>query len=74
MRAKEHNKIVITTTIMVLIITIFSISCLDSESWIPVIILAVCAVYFLLFFLANYTDSRNNEEGDIWDETNDKAA
>jgi len=74
MNAKEHNRIVKTTTIMVLIISIFSIMCLDSESWVPVIILAVCAIYFLLFFLANYTDSRIDKEGDIWNETNDKAA
>lgn len=73
MSKREHNNLIKAITIVAVIMAILSALCLDSESWIPVIVLAICSGWLLLFTIANCTE-RKNEEGDIWDEVKDKVA
>lgn len=73
MSKREHNNLIKAITIVAVIMAILSALCLDSESWIPVIVLAICSGWLLLFTIANCTEQKY-EEGDIWDEVEDKVA
>ena len=50
---QRHNKRVKAMTIIVVMIAIFSIMLLDSDTWIPCITLGVSLVWICLFYLAN---------------------
>ena len=53
MRPKTKNRILRTITAIAGILAFLSILCLDSESWIPSIVLGVCMAWLGLFLLAN---------------------
>lgn len=52
-KKKMKNKILKTITILAGVLMFISICCLDSESWIPAIVLGICMAWLGLFLLAN---------------------
>ena len=54
MKRKTKNRILKGITITSVIMAILSIMCLDSDSWIPVIVLGISVAWILLFSVANF--------------------
>ena len=52
-RNQIHNRVIKTITTIAGIIAILSICCLDSQSYIPFISLAISGTWVFLFLLAN---------------------
>lgn len=53
MKPKTKNRILKTITAITGILSFLAILSLDSESWIPAIVLGICMAWLGLFLLAN---------------------
>lgn len=53
MKRRTKNKVLKTITGIAGVLALLSIMCLDSESWIPVIVLGICMAWLGLFLYAN---------------------
>ena len=53
-KLKTKNEILIGITIAIILIFMVSGSCLDADSHIPLIVCALCELWFVLFLFANW--------------------
>ena len=51
--AKRKNKILKAVTVLAVIVALISAMCVDSESWIPTVILGISVGWLALFTIAN---------------------
>lgn len=52
-RIRRKNKILKVSAVTAIAVGILAAMCLDMDSWIPTIILAICVGYLTIFAIAN---------------------